>query len=99
MSWVEERDQLIAETLAFVQGISGSQPELASKIRAAVTVESEAAKNSALIVPCEPLQIADLRKDVGDRVATFKARQQHLQDERENYFRKTLDEACATLRS
>jgi hypothetical protein len=99
MGWTEDRDRLIAETLEFVNGASGTEQEFATRLEAAVAVEIKAAANPAQIVPSKPLKITDLRQDIHDRVAIFKARQQHLQDERETYFRKPLDEARATLRS
>jgi hypothetical protein len=84
MSWIEDRDQLIADTLAFVTEVSGDQPELAAQLQTAVALEIECAKNARQIVPppnqLKPLELADLREDIRARVAAFRAQQQTLQN-------------------
>lgn len=93
MSWVEDRDKLIAETLEFVKQLQGDQPELAAKLQEAIEPEIEAAANPKQIVPGsipKALNLADLRKDIRDRVDAFKSRQQALQDEREQHYRQSL---------
>ncbi|MEH2469328.1 hypothetical protein V1281_001421 [Nitrobacteraceae bacterium AZCC 2161] len=101
MSWVEDRDQLITETMAFVKEVSVSQPELAAELQAAVALEVEAAKNPVQIVPPQfkALEIRDLREDIRRRVAAFKGRQQKMENEREAYAKQTMDTVRATLRS
>lgn len=99
MSWVEERDQLIAETLAFVKEVSGDQPELAAKLTVAVDAEIKAAENPKQIVPepAQPMKLADLREDIRNRVASFKARQQEMQDKREADYQEVIAKVRATL--
>jgi hypothetical protein len=103
MSWIEDRDRLIADTLAFVKEVSGDQPKLAARLQEAVALEVAGSQNLKQIVPefarTEPLELADLREDIRARVAAFKALQRTLQDEREDYFRKTLERARATRQS
>jgi hypothetical protein len=100
MSWMDDRDRLIADTLAFVKEISGDQPELASRSQEAIALEVADPRNLKQILPefarMDPLELADLREDIQARVAAFKALQRRLQDEREDYFRKTLERARAT---
>lgn len=93
MKWVEKRDQLIAETLAFVKQVKDDQSELAAKLQAAVEPEIRAAANPERIVPSvtpKVQDIADLRKDIRIRVDAFKARQQTLLKEREQHYRQNL---------
>jgi Skp family chaperone for outer membrane proteins len=99
MNWVEERDQLIADTLAFVKEVSGDQPELVEKLTAAVKAEVVAAENPNRIVPepPQPMKLADLREDIRNRVASFKARQQDMQDKREADYQEVIAKVRASL--
>lgn len=99
MNWVEERDQLIADTLAFVKEVSGDQPELVEKLTAAVKAEVVAAEKPNRIVPepPQPMKLADLREDIRNRVASFKARQQDMQDKREADYQEVIAKVRASL--
>lgn len=93
MSWVEDRDKLIAETLEFVKQVQGNQPELAAKLQAVIEPEIKAAANPKQIVPdpiARALSLEDLRKDIRDRVDAFKTRQNAIHDEREQHYRQSL---------
>ena len=75
MSWVEERDRLIADTLAFVKQVAGAQPDLAAQLRAAVDAEVKAAENPKQILPpsdFKPGNLSNLRNEIRDRVETFR---------------------------
>jgi hypothetical protein len=108
MSWVEERDRLIAETIAFVKEVTGEAPEPATARHGSLadsavdsqvfSVAPAAAPHELAASKLEPLKLVDMREDITARVASFKARQQSMQDERETYFRKTLDDARAKTR-
>ena len=125
-SWKEERDRLVAQTLAFVQHVAAAHPGTAKKLGIAAptaTVNAEAAEASTPIEITE-IPVADIgstdalaneaeadtlappinniiddlparpqiyattseRAEIVRRVASFKARQQTLNRDREAYY-------------
>jgi hypothetical protein len=98
MSWKRERDLLIAQTMAFVQSVTGKAAEADGRAEPAPL--SEAAKISpprVVLVPSQPSQLkhGDLREEVQRRVAAFRARQQLFHRERDEYCNATLAKARA----
>lgn len=105
MSWVKERDLLIAQTMAFVQSIAGKQPEIEirSETRTpfAPADATETAKRPAEVVsPVDrpsPAFRREVREEIQSRVAAFRAHQQHFEREREAYFNAVLAKTRATM--
>jgi hypothetical protein len=112
MLWMRERDQLIEQTMAFVQGVAAAKP-----VRAAAggPAPAEPAKPVAHARPAElpielprpagiapiiaPLALAPIaseRAEIERRVAKFKAQQQKFQRAREAHYDAIFSKARAT---
>jgi hypothetical protein len=102
--WMRERDQLIEQTMAFVQGVAAAKP-----VRAAVVgpVRAEPAKPAAQAGTAEPsrpekfgaiglVTMASERAEIERRVAKFKAQQQKFQRAREDHYDAIFSKARAT---
>ncbi len=113
MTWVKERDALIAQTLAFVQSVTGKKPEAEPRIEAIEAIEAAAinkAEEKQTIEPkikaAEPpnsIEVSranvsiDFRSEMQARVASFRAHQERFHREREAYFNATLAKARAAI--
>jgi chorismate mutase len=105
MLWMRERDQLIEQTMAFVQGVAAAKPA-----RAAAVALPEPAKPVAQARPAEPSKpekfvpigvaglapMASERAEIERRVANFKAQQQKFQRAREAHYDAIFSKARAT---
>jgi hypothetical protein len=100
--WMRERDQLIEQTLAFVQGVAAAKPARAA---AAGPAQGEPAKPAAQARPAEPSEPERLvglapmpseRAEIERRVANFKAQQQKFQRAREADYDAIFSKARAT---
>jgi chorismate mutase len=98
MQWMRERDQLIEQTRAFVEGIAAARP--AQGIAAAPL--QQAAKPAE---PARPIQlpaisalapVASERAEIERRVAKFKAQQQKFQRQREADYHKIFSKTRPT---
>ena len=101
-SWMEERDLLIAQTMAFVDEVAASQTTpVTAQIAAApivqvqaehpIPVESEqVAAQVGPIATLKPLPAIDERAEIQKRVASFKAHQVRLIQERDQFFRSVM---------
>lgn len=105
MKWIRERDALIAQTLAFVQSVSGRKgdvrqpdtaaaaPVLAAEIvsvqTATVAFEPPQADLLAPVAP-PPRMAGDFRSEMQARIANFKKHQERFEREREEYCAATL---------
>ena len=114
MSWKQERDGLIAQTLAFVQSVTGRRDdETASKTNVPPTPDTEpavlAAKpsvpNATPDLPSPPPPIArrpivqtELANEIRARIASFRAHQERFNREREEYFAATLARLRAAIK-
>jgi len=105
MKWVRERDLLIAQTLAFVQSVTGEKPE-AEVPEAEVQAESApVAKFEQLDPPVEaaaiprksPVARTALREEIENRVAAFRAHQQRFDRERDKHFNSVLSGIRAAI--
>jgi inorganic triphosphatase YgiF len=117
MSWKQERDLLIAETMAFAQSVSGKQADrhgfreaLATEAPATEAPASKAPAGQTLVetAPAALPQAhpaarpptlradrrADLRNDVREeiraRVAAFRAHQELIRRDRDQYYNSVL---------
>ncbi|TCU68295.1 hypothetical protein EDE08_109304 [Bradyrhizobium sp. R2.2-H] len=114
MKWIRERDALIAQTLAFVQSVTGRkdddlQPD-APAVGSPVAVEIVAME--AVAVEVEPPQVplpprptppaarasGDFRTEMQARLADFRKHQERFEREREEYCTATLTRLRAAIR-
>jgi hypothetical protein len=85
MQWMKDRDRLIEETLAFVQGVGTRKP-----LRIESLTQVEPSKAFAPQQPAKPKDKPFEREEIRQRVADFKATQNRFQREREEYYRATM---------
>ena len=93
MNWAKERDLLIAQTMTFVQSITGKKPEAETRIEFAPVDQIEKVER-----PVEIVQVArpstvprsGMREEIQGRVAAFRAHQQLFDRERDAYFKSVL---------
>jgi uncharacterized protein YeaO (DUF488 family) len=102
MKWQKERDLLIAQTMAFVQSIAGAKPELESRIQLMPPGKREKS-DSAVDIQVPRMQsiapTSDLRAEMQNHIASFRAHQERFHRERETYFLATLAKARAAIES
>jgi len=79
--WMRERDQLIEQTLAFVEGVTAARPA-----RAEPVAKPEPPKPAEAPKPVLAASMASERAEIERRVANFKAQQQKFQREREEHY-------------
>jgi hypothetical protein len=102
--WMRERDQLIEQTLAFVEGVAAAS---AARAVAAGPSRAEPANPAEQAGPAEPPKPAGLapiglapmaseRAEIQRRVANFKAQQQKFQRAREAHYDAIFSKARAT---
>jgi hypothetical protein len=108
MNWSTKRDALIAETMAFVQSVTGKQPEGAAETVsvtpasvATAPIDSSGPTSTEVEQTGElpPVMVpprSEIRKEVQTRVAAFQAHQHRFQREREAYFSSVLAKARST---
>ena len=106
MNWARERDLLIAQTMMFVQSVTGKKPE--AEARAETRIDStpvdeiEAAERPVEIVPTSrpsPVYRSEVREEIQGRVAAFRAHQQLFHRERDAYFNAVLAKLRAPAES
>lgn len=101
MKWVKERDLLITQTMAFVQSITGKTPEVedSSEARNDPTPGEviEALERPVRIAPQAfrpmPARRSQIREEIQDRVAAFRAHQRLFDRDRDAYFNAVLKKA------
>src|ERR1019366_6118867 len=115
MSWARERDLLIAQTMTFVQSITGKKPEaearaaetrIETRIVVAPLDEIERADRPVEIVDevvaprrASPIPRSGLREEIQGRVAAFRAHQQLFHRDRDEYCRSVLTKLRASAGS
>jgi hypothetical protein len=98
--WMRERDQLIEQTLAFVEGVAAASPRRAGA--AGPVIRAEPAKAVEPLRPAQPPTIPGLvpmaseRAEIQQRVANFKAQQQKFQRAREAHYDAIFSKTRAT---
>jgi hypothetical protein len=113
MSWASERDLLIAQTMTFVQSITGKKPEaearvtetrIETRIVVAPVDKIERADrpveivNEGVAAPrVSPIPRSGLREEIQGRVAAFRAHQQLFNRERDEYCDSILTKARASI--
>jgi hypothetical protein len=96
--WMRERDQLIEQTLAFVEGVAAARPAAAASARAepAKPVEAGPAEPPK---PARAAPMASERAEIQRRVANFKAQQQKFQRAREADYDAIFSKTRSTPRN
>lgn len=107
MKWIRERDALIAQTLAFVQSVSGKKddvlpPDAAAFTREAIQpVAAEAAPPPAAIPAEPPLQLPSIQlappRTTGDFRTEMQARIANFRKHQERFEREREEYCAATL--
>jgi hypothetical protein len=100
MKWVMERDLLIAQTMAFVQSVTGKKPEADAQVElpSSPVIESSVIEVEQLESPVEvaatprgpPVARSPVREEIEGRVAAFRAHQQRFDRERDKHFNSVL---------
>ena len=93
MKWVMERDLLIAQTMAFVQSVTGKKPEADARVEPSSSpVEFEQLESAVEAEAPRKLPIASsaIREEIEGRVAAFRAHQQRFDRERDKHFNSVL---------
>jgi hypothetical protein len=114
MKWITERDALIAQTMAFVQSVTGKKDDLhppeipMEPVAASVQIDP-----LSTVIKTEPLQAAppqplslppprvashDVRTEMQARIANFRKHQERFEREREEYCAATLTKLRAAIR-
>ena len=100
MMWKRERDLLIAQTMAFVQSVTGKPPggETSLETRLPSASPDEAPGRPADVLPARLSAISqsDLRDEIHRRVAAFRARQQVFARDRNDYCEAMMAKARAS---
>ncbi len=112
MKWMRERDALIAQTLAFVQSVTGRRdagepratvvPEPAPRPEVPADSPPASATVEAPKIPDpsapHPLVPSDFQLELKARIASFRAHQERFNREREAYFSATLARLRAAIK-
>jgi hypothetical protein len=91
MTWKKERDLLMAQTMAFVQSVTGKTADVSTRLEASLPSASpaqlSAVERPADVLPARltPLSHGDLRDEIRRRVEAFRARQQVFDRARDEY--------------
>ena len=106
MEWVKERDLLIAQTLAFVQSVTGNRLDAEAELRlrvATAPIDATKIDLTKIVAPPDSTPVprtafaGDLRAEMQTRVASFRAHQERFSREREAYCSATLAKARAVI--
>jgi hypothetical protein len=102
--WMRERDQLIKQTLAFVEGVAAAKPARAALPGRALAGPAKPVAQAGSAEPPKPEKfvamglppMASERAEIERRVAKFKAQQQKFQRAREDHYDAIFSKARAT---
>jgi hypothetical protein len=100
MSWMEDRDLLLAETQMLISELAGAKPSMATRPPVAPIYQFEPAQETRASEPLQferitPLPTVNQRQEIASRLAAFKATQARFQREREAYSVALLNKARA----
>jgi hypothetical protein len=102
MKWTKERDLLIAQTMAFVQSVTGKKPEAQARIEFTSVDEIDKVERPVEIVQIarpSPVPRSELREGIQGRVAAFRAHQQLFNRDRDEYCQSVLNKLRASAGS
>src|SRR4051794_23520692 len=96
-SWMLERDRLIEQTMAFVEGVAAANPARTAEAAAPPPEPDKMAEPPA---PAQRIPIAAVvpaiseRAEIERRVAKFKAQQRKFQQAREQDYHEIFSKSC-----
>jgi len=91
MKWKRERDLLIAQTMAFVQSVTGKTAEgRPDSIPPDEPAEAERPVETAAIARRSLVRHSELREEIRGRVAAFRAHQELFHRDRDEYYNSVL---------
>ena len=98
MKWVMERDLLIAQTMAFVQAVTGMKPGADVQVEPPSSPVPPVVEFELLESPVEvaepprklPVARSPIREEIEGRVAAFRAHQQRFDRDRDKHFNSVL---------
>jgi len=93
MKWKRERDLLIAQTMAFVQSVTGKTAEAEGRpesIPPDEPAEAERSVETAAIARPSLVRHSELREEIRGRVAAFRAHQELFHRDRDEYYNSVL---------
>jgi len=97
MIWKRERDLLIAQTMAFVQSVTGKTPEADGRFESIPLSESlDAERSVEAAARPSPLPHSELREEIRGRVAAFRAHQELFLRDRDEYCNSVLAKVRAS---
>jgi hypothetical protein len=101
MKWVEERDLLIAQTMTFVQSVTGKNPDGEARIEFAPLDQIAKVARPVEIIQARPMPMprSGFREEIEGRVAAFRAHQQLFIRERDAYCKAVLTKVRASIPS
>ena len=100
--WMRERDELIEQTKAFVEGVAAARPAFsgaAAPARLEPAKPAEPAKSVELPAMAALAPVGSERLEIERRVAKFKAQQQKFQREREAGYHEIFSKTRLTERN
>lgn len=104
MDWQKERDALINETMALVERVNATKPLAPFQGSVQSPRPEPATPPKALDRQPSPAPVAAMqwgeseREHIAKRVETFKAHQERVRREREDYFFRTMQRAKETAK-
>ncbi len=100
-SWKKELDALVEQALAMTKSVKGTSVQTKPEFDPKAALESSIASVEQVLGTerQRPQPASSERKAIQQRVANFRAHQQKLQNEREEYFMRTMAQARAAMLS
>lgn len=96
MKWKKERDLLIAQTMAFVQSVTG-KTEVEGRVESIPPDEPTGVERPVETVAITlPVRPSELREEIRARVAAFRAHQQLFHRDRDEYCNSVLAKVRAS---
>jgi hypothetical protein len=98
MKWKIERDLLIAQTMAFVQSVSGKTEVEGRAESTPLDEPTEAERPVEAVAPARPSPVrhSELREEIQGRVAAFRAHQELFNRNRDEYCDSVLAKVRAS---
>lgn len=99
MKWKGERDLLIAQTMAFVQAVTGKTTEAEGRLESIPLDKPTEVERPVEFVAAarpSPVRHSKLREEIQGRVAAFRAHQQLFDRDRDAYYNSVLAKVRAS---
>jgi len=93
MKWKKERDLLVAETMAFVQSVTGRATAAERRLEPMPPhdpAKTERPVEEVAIARPSPTRYSELREEIQGRVAAFRAHQELFHRDRDEYYNSVL---------